>query len=144
MHLVRAPKAAANALPPTPADGVPGFAAPLVAWAQALDAAANRRAAALNRSWAPAVAPPHPAAPVLQRLPPAALAWSPRLKASANVVPVLDASGSWKTWAAERFQANWAAFLSRPDASHDASYASVKAIYDAVARSAYDHAGANA
>jgi hypothetical protein len=41
-------------------------------------------------------------------------------------------NGGWKTWASDRFVSNWGLFLARPDARQDASYASIKAIYESV------------
>jgi hypothetical protein len=125
MHLVRTPDAASVHLPPD--RGVPGFEAPVAAWAESFDAAAAARTLQLNRSWA---LPPPPSSSS------SSLAW-PHRKASLNVAPVLSGDGSgWKAWAAARFQASWGAFLARHDAPQDGSYESVRAIYNAVAKSA--------
>jgi len=132
MHLVRTPDhlSTQRHLPPPPAQGVPGFGAPILEWAQNLDTSAMVRAAQLNQSWAPP-----PQSPLLSSSP-WDLTW-PKNKASLNVAPVMSSDGSgWKEWAADRFKQSWGQFLIRPDAPQDGSYASVRAIYDAVAKSA--------
>jgi len=132
MHLVRTPDhlSTQRHLPPTPAQGVPGFGAPVLEWAQNLDTSAVVRAAQLNQSWALL-----PQSPLLSSSP-WDLTW-PKNKASLNVAPVMSSDGSgWKEWAAERFKQSWGLFLARPDAPQDGSYSSVRAIYDAVAKSA--------
>ena len=82
--------------------------APLAAWAVSLDEA--RRAALASRGENSSLVP-----------------------AARNVVPdEAFPDGGWKTWASDRFQTNWGLFLKREDATADASYASIKSIYETV------------
>jgi len=38
-------------------------------------------------------------------------------------------AASWKTWASGRFQVAWGDFLSRPDASSDPQYETIRDLY---------------
>lgn len=58
---------------------------------------------------------------------------SPRQNATQNLVVQAD---GWKGWCSNRFIWAWGEFLKRPDAVQDASYATIKSIYETVSKAA--------